>query len=225
MAESPTPTIPIFTSPDHLRLYRHLLVALALVTIALLVSLGVNAYLYSRKPDLLTAVVTENGRRVVTLNNRDFGATEAVQLGPDRLSNEDKLYLAGEYVRALYALDPASRQNDIERALRMMVPSAAVKYGNFLKASGQLEIQRRENWQAVWKELSRKVDPNDPYLIHLVGEQQITKVVNDQTLRETVQHALDVKLSADPPRSDRNLRSGFLVAAFEGQELKRAPSN
>ena len=196
-----------------------------LVTLALFISLGVNAYLYSRKPDLLTAVVTDDGRRVISLNNREFGMTEAVQLGPDRLSNEDKLYLADEYVRALYALDPASRQNDIERALRMMVPSAAVKYGTFLKASGQLEVQRRENWQAVWKELSKKVDPNDPYLVHLVGEQQVTKVVNEQVVRETVQHALDVKLSADPPRSDRNLRSGFLVAAFEGQELKRTPAN
>lgn len=189
----------------------------------IVVLVAANVYLAMRRPNLLTAVVTENGRRVVTINDRDYGNTEAVQLGPDRLSNEDKRYLVSECARALYGIDQASRGKDIERSLKMMVDGFAINYANWLKAEGGLEQQRREAWQAVWTEQENKVDPNDPYTLHIIGEQLITKNINGQIKQVKVQHALDFKVVTDLPRSDRNLRTGFLIAFFGGKVISETP--
>lgn len=211
-----------YRDPNDVRLHlRGAAISLALIAL-LFISLGMNIYQFVRSPDLIVAVTTESGNRVVKLNDREYGRTDAVQLGPDKLSDEDKRYIASEFSKALYALDPASRPRDIERALRMMVPNEAVKYANFLKQSGQLEQQRRERWQAVWVQQDNTVDRTDPYTVHIIGEQQITKVIGEQVVHENVQLALDFKLVADLPRSDRNLRSGFLIGPFTGRELSRA---
>lgn len=190
-----------------------------LVCFLLLVSMGMNIVQYVRTPTVITAVVTENGRRVVSINNKEYGATEAVQLGPDRLSHDDKRYLVSECAKALYGIDQASRGKDIERALKMMTDDFAPRYANWLKSNGNLEQQRRESWQAVWTVQENKVDPIDPYTIHLIGEQLITRYVNGQMKQEKVQLALDFKVVADLPRADRNLRTGFLIAFFGGKEI------
>jgi hypothetical protein len=187
----------------------------------LFISICMNVYQFWRSPELITAVVTESGKRVVSMNNRQYGETEAVQLGPDRLSHEDKRYLVNECAKALYGIDQASRGKDIERALKMMTDDFAVKYANWLKANGNLEQQRREAWQAVWTVQESKIDQNDPYTLHVIGEQLITKNVNGQIKQERVQHALDFKVITDLPRSDRNLRTGFLIAFFGGKEIQR----
>lgn len=185
--------------------------------------LGLNIYLFARRPTILTAVVTESGRRVVTINDRDYGNTEAVQLGPDHLTNADKQYLVSECARSLYAIDQASRGKDIERALKMMTDDFAVRYANWLKSKGELEQQRSEKWQAVWTEQENKIDPNDPYTVHLIGEQLITKEVGNQVKQVKRVTALDFKLIADLPRSDRNIRTGFLVAFFGGNVISETP--
>lgn len=59
-------------------------------------------------------------------------ATEAVQLGPEHLTDADKKYIASEFVRSLYQIDPATRSKDIERALRMMLPDSALKFARYL---------------------------------------------------------------------------------------------
>jgi hypothetical protein len=122
----------------------------------------------------------------------------------------------------MYGIDQASRGKDIERAVRMMLPDAGARYVNWLRSSGDLELQRREKWQAVWTEQENKVDPHDPYTIRIIGEQEITRVVGGgQVKKEKVQLALNFKLVADLPRADRNLRSGFLIASFDGTEISR----
>ena len=189
-----------------------------LLVLLLLMSVGLNFYQYVRRPDRI--VVDRSSGRVLEINDRDYGETEAVQMGPDRLTAADKQYITGEFVRALYQVDPATRPRDIERALRMMVPDSALKFARYLKQEGVLEKQRAESWQAVWTPQDVSVDRVDPYTVRVIGKQEITKVIAGATGHESRQLNLTLKLVADPQRrADRNLRSGFLVAAFDYKEL------
>lgn len=189
-----------------------------LLVLLLLVSIVFNFYQYVRRPDRI--VVDRSSGRVLQINDRDYGETEAVQLGPDHLTSADKQYITGEFVRALYQVDPATRPRDIERALRMMVPDSALKFARYLKQEGTLEKQRAESWQAVWTPQDISVDARDPYTVRVIGKQEITKIIAGAAQREIRQLNLTLKLAADPlRRADRNLRSGFLVAAFDYKEL------
>jgi hypothetical protein len=189
-----------------------------LLVLLLLLSVGLNFYQYIRRPDRI--VVDRSSGRVLEINDRDYGETETVQLGPDRLTSADKQYITGEFVRALYQVDPATRPRDIERALRMMVPESALKFARYLKQEGILEKQRAESWQAVWTPQDITPDRADPYTVRVIGKQEITKIIAGAAQHETRQLNLTLKLVADPQRrADRNLRSGFLVAAIDYKEL------
>ncbi len=189
-----------------------------LLALLLVASLGVNFYQYWRRPDRI--VVDRSNGRVLMINDRQYGETEAVQFGPDRLTNADKQYLAGEFVKAIYQIDPATRPKDIERALRMMVPQSALAFAQYLKRNGVLDKQRAESQQATWTPQDISVDQADPYTVRVIGKQEITKVVAGAANAETRQLSLTLKLVADPlRRADRNLRSGFLVARFDDKEL------
>jgi hypothetical protein len=189
-----------------------------LLSLLLVVSLGFNIYQYWRRPDRI--VVDRSSGRVLVINDREYGATEAVSIGPDRLTNADKQYIAGEFVRAIYQLDPATRNKDIEKALRMMVPNTALEFAQYLKRNGILDRQRAESQQAVWTPQDISVDQADPYLVRVIGKQEITKFVGGAAQTETKQLSMTLKLVADPMRrADRNLRSGFLVARFSDKEL------
>ena len=89
-----------------------------------------------------------------------------------------------------------------------------------MKQEGILEKQRAESWQAVWTPQDITIDAADPYTVRVIGKQEITKVIAGATQHEARQLNLTLKLVADPQRrADRNLRSGFLVAAFDYKEL------
>jgi hypothetical protein len=189
-----------------------------LLVLLLLVSIAFNFYQYVRRPDRI--VVDRSSGRVLMINDRNYGETEAVQLGPDKLTNADKQYIAGEFVRALYQIDPATRGRDIERALRMMIPDSALKFARYLKQEGILDKQRAESWQSVWTPQDISIDRIDPYTARVIGKQEVTRVVAGAAQRESRQLNLTLKLVADPQRrADRNLRSGFLVASIDYKEL------
>jgi len=189
-----------------------------LLVALLLVSVAFNFYQYVRRPDRI--VVDRSSGRVLIINDRNYGETEAVQLGPDKLTNADKQYITGEFVRALYQIDPATRPRDIERALRMMIPDSALKFARYLKQEGILDKQRAESWQAVWTPQDISIDRIDPYTVRVIGKQEITRVVAGAAQGESRQLNLTLKLVADPQRrADRNLRSGFLVASIDYKEL------
>src|SRR5262245_64120869 len=147
-----------------------------LLTLLLLASIALNIWQYWRRPDRI--VVDRSSGRVLQINDREYGETEAVKLGPDRLTNADKQYISGEFIRAIYAIDPATRPRDVERALRMMVPASALKYAKWLKETGTLDKQRAESWQAVWTPQDISVDQVDPYTVRIIGKQQITKLIS-----------------------------------------------
>ncbi|MGH9938690.1 MAG: hypothetical protein ACREAM_20815 [Blastocatellia bacterium] len=189
-----------------------------LLVLLLLASVTLNIWQYWRRPDRI--VVDRSSGRVLMINDREYGETEAVKMGPDKLTNADKQYLTGEFVKAIYQVDPATRPRDIERALRMMAPASALLFARYLKQTGILDKQRAESWQAVWAPQDISVDGADPYTVRVIGKQEITKVIAGATQQETRQLHLTLKLVADPQRrADRNLRSGFLVASFDYKEL------
>jgi hypothetical protein len=189
-----------------------------LLVFLLLISVAFNIWQYWRRPDRI--VVDRSSGRVLMINDREYGETEAVKLGPDKLTNADKQYLTGEFVKAIYAIDPATRPRDVERALRMMVPNSALLFARYLKQTGILDKHRAESWQAVWTPQDISVDRVDPYTVRVIGKQEITKVVSGAPQQETRQLHLTFKLVADPlRRADRNLRSGFLISGFDYKEL------
>lgn len=218
VAAATTSFLVLHRDPSDVRTILSLASTGMLLVLLLLLSVGLNFYQYVRRPDRI--VVDRSSGRVLEINDRDYGETEAVQMGPDRLTSADKQYITDEFVRALYQVDPATRPRDIERALRMMVPESALKFARYLKQEGTLEKQRAESWQAVWTPQDITVDRADPYTVRVIGKQEITKVIAGATQHEARQLNLTLKLVADPQRrADRNLRSGFLIAAFDYKEL------
>jgi hypothetical protein len=185
----------------------------------LLVASGVgNVYQYLRRPDRI--VVDGASGRVLSINNRNYGREDGVEFGPDKLTAQDKVYLTKEFLKAVYQVDPATRPRDMEKAFRMMVPDSAVKFSKWIKDHGVLDQQKAESWQTVWNPMDVSVDKNDPYTVTVIGKQDITKVVGGVTITEARQLRLTLKLVADSTgRADRNLRSGFLVASLDYQEL------
>jgi hypothetical protein len=189
------------------------------LTLLLLASIIGNFYQYYRRPDRI--VVDRSSGRVLAINDREYGATEAVELGPDRLTDADKKYIVGEFVQALYRVDPATRSKDIERALRMMAPDSALKFARYLKQEAILEKQRQESWQSVWTVQDVSVDPRDRYLVRVIGRQDLRRLEAGAPVEETRQLNLSVRLMADPNgRADRNLRSGFIISSFEYKEIQ-----
>jgi hypothetical protein len=190
-----------------------------MIMAVLLVASGVgNVYQYLRRPDRI--VIDGGSGRVLSINNRNYGREDGIEFGPEKLTAQDKVYLTKEFVKAVYQVDPATRPRDMEKAFRMMVPDSAVKFSKWIKEHGILDQQKAESWQTVWNPMDVSVDKNDPYTVTVIGKQDITKVVGGVTITEARQLRLTLKLVADSTgRADRNLRSGFLVASLDYQEL------
>lgn len=217
-AKAPTPNLVVYRDPDDVRTIFQLLSSLIVVLALFAVSAVGNAVQYWRRPDRI--VVDKSNGRVLMINDRQYGETDAVKLTPDRPMDSDKKYLVGEYVRSLYAINPAPRAADIKAVLEMMVPQSATKFAGYLKEQHVLEQQRAESWQAVWTPQDVAIDRVDPYTVRVLGKQEVTKVVNNQVAQETKQLQLTVKLVADPAgRTDQNKRMGFLVAAIDYKEI------
>ena len=208
----------VYRDPQDVRTIFQLL-SLLLITLALFVlSAAGNAYQYWRRPDRI--VVDRSNGRVLMINDRQYGETDAVKMTPDQPNDGDKKYLVGEYVRALYAVNPVIRATQIKTALEMMVPKSATIFAGYLKDHHILEQQRAESWQAVWTPQDVTIDRADPYTVRVIGRQEVTKIINNQTVQESKQLQLTVKLAADPAgRTDQNRRMGFLVAAIDYKEI------
>ena len=209
----------IYRDPQDVHTVIHLARSGIVLALLLLISVAGNFYQYYRRPDRI--VVDKSSGRVVEINDRDYGATEAVELGSERLTDADKKYIASEYVRSLYQIDPATRPKDIERALRMMLPDSALKFARYLKQDSILDRQLQESWQSTWTAQDITIDSKDHYAVRVIGRQDIHRLDNGVTLDEPRQLSLSLKLIADPKgRADRNLRSGFLISSFDYKEIQ-----
>ncbi len=216
----PAQRLVVYRDPADVKTIFQLLTALAIVLCLFMLSAAGNAWQYWRRPDRI--VVDRSNGRVLVINNREFGETDAVKMMPDHSGEADKKYLVSEFVRLLYAVNPATRAPDVKAALEMMVPQSAAKFAGYLKEQHILERQRAESWQAVWTPQDVSVDRNDPYTLRVIGKQEITKLINNASVQENRQLQLSVKLTADPAgRSDANHRTGFLVVAIDYKELNQ----
>src|SRR5262245_47154116 len=214
-----TETFSLYRDPHDVRTVIQLARSGIVLALLLLVSIVGNFYQYYRRPDRI--VIDKSSGRVVEINDRDYGETETVQLGPEHLSDADKKYIASEFIRSLYQIDPATRSKDLERALRMMVPDSALKFARYLKQDNVLDKQLQESWQSTWTVQDIAVDTKDRYTVRVLGRQDIHRLDNGVTMDEPRQLSLSLKLIADPKgRADRNLRSGFLVSSFDYKEIQ-----
>src|SRR5262245_19064187 len=100
------PTI-VYRDPTDVRTIFQLLTAMLVILALFMLSALGNAWQYLRRPDRI--VVDRSSGRVLMINNREFGETEAVKMTPDQPGDDDKKYLVGEFVRLLYAVNPATR--------------------------------------------------------------------------------------------------------------------
>ncbi len=153
----------VYRDPNDVRAIYQLLSVLLIVLALFVVSAAGNAWQYWRRPDRI--VVDRSNGRVLMINDREFGETDAVRMTPDTLGDGDKKYLASEYLKSLYAVNPSTRAEDIRTALEMMVPQSAVKFAAYLKEQRILEQQRAESWQAVWTPQDITIDRGDPYTV------------------------------------------------------------
>jgi len=209
----------IYRDPEDVRTIIQLARSGIVLALLLAVSVAGNFYQYYRRPDRI--VVDRSSGRVIEINDRQYGETEAVELGPEHLTDADKKYIASEFVRSLYQIDPATRSKDLERSLRMMVPDSALKFARYLKQDNILDKQLQESWQGAWTAQDITVDPKDRYTVRVLGHQDIHRLDNGVTLDEHRQLSLTLKLIADPKgRADRNLRSGFLISSFDYKEIQ-----
>ncbi len=207
-----------YRDPNDVRtIYQPLSVQMIVLVLFVMSAVG-NAWQYWRRPDRI--VVDRSNGRVLMINDRVYGETDAIKMMPDYPGESDKKNLVTEFVGSLYAINPATRAADIKTALEMMVPQSALRFAAYLKDQHFLEQQRAESWQAVWTPQDISIDRVDPYTVRVIGKQEITKLINNQVIQETKQLQLTVKLASDPAgRTDQNKRMGFLVAAIDYKEI------
>lgn len=214
-AASPSADEPII---DHANLIRTMLsIAVAgvmLVALTLLMA-GVLAYKVLSSPPVVVvhSVRDRDGdhvaEHVVAMDGEMVGNVSA--RSKDRPGDGDKRAAADTWSTSVYQVDPASRADDLERAIKMMVPNAAVEFTKQIKPD--LELQRRERWQSVWEPQVTSIDPLDPYTVRVVGKQHITKVVGGEVKKGARQLAFNLKVVFDSQkRAERNDRTGFLIA-------------
>jgi hypothetical protein len=175
-----------------------------------------------QRPDRI--VVDMSSGRTLMINDREFGATEAIKLEKDKLQLADMDYVVKAFVDYLYRVDQRSRSKDIEAALRLMVPGQAKKFAEYLTEQKVLQTQREQQWSAVWKPEYLEHAPGKPLTVKVYGTQEIDMVVKNES-KHAIKHVLlTVELLPDAPengtfRLDRNLRSGFRINSIDYKVL------
>ena len=197
---------------------RVIILCLLITTIAIL---GV-VYKSIQRPDRI--VVDMSSGRTVMINDREFGATEAVRLEKDKLQIADMDYVVKAFLEYLYRVDQRTRSKDIEAALRLMVPGQAKKFAQYLTDQKILQTQREQQWNATWTPEYLEHVPGKSLTVKVYGTQEIDLVLRNESKHMTKHVLLTVELLPDAPeggtfRLDRNLRSGFRVNAIDYKEL------
>ncbi|MDQ3742848.1 MAG: hypothetical protein M3444_00410 [Acidobacteriota bacterium] len=209
--------------PEQTVTNHRLLGVLGVLVVLVLVQAAFNLVLYLRRPDTIVVDRTAGGDRVVVMNNREYGLTDNVQFSPDRLTDGDKKYLASYFLKLYYGNNPDYRDQQLNEAIGLMVAARGRELFNYLKQNRVLEQQAAESWQAKWTEQQVSVDATDPFTVHVIGLQQLTRIINQRPVDETHQLNVTVKLARDElGRDERNKRTGYQVTWFGWDELKNA---
>lgn len=208
-------TVEIVRDPEDVMTISSLLRAVWILLLVITVSIGTNVFLAVRKADRI--VVDKTSGRVVELNNRDYGATENVQISPDQPNETDKKYLVKEFLKALYEVEQTTRETEVNKMLRMLDPDLSLSFAARLKQNGLLAAEKTESVNSTWELQDLGVDERDPYILRAIGIRRIRRKAGGQDVEETLQ--LKVKLllkdsPSSPARNDNNLRTGFSILRF-----------
>lgn len=201
--------------PEDVLTISSLLRAVSALVVLLAISIGTNVFLAVRRADRI--IVDKSSGRVVELNNRDYGATETVEIAPDRPNETDKKYLVKEFLKSLYEVEQTTRESEINKLLRMLDPDLSLSFAARLKQNGLLAAEKAESVNSSWELQDLSVDERDPYILRAIGVRKIRRKANGQDLQESLQLKIKFLLKdspASPARNDNNLRTGFTIVRF-----------
>ena len=223
--DSPERIVDYVADPETVEANRRLIGALGVCVVIILVQAAFNLTLYLRRPDRIVVDRTAGGDRVVVMNNREYGLTDSVGFSPDELTAGDKKYLASHFLNLYYGNNPDIRDRQLNEAIQLMVASRGRELFEHLRRNRVLEQQSAESWQARWTEQQIWIDQADPFTVHVIGTQNLTRIVNQRPVEETHQLNLTVRLARDElGRDDRNRRTGYQITWFGWEELQSAPA-
>lgn len=203
-----------------------LLRAVSALVVLLAVSIGTNVFLAVRKADRI--IVDKSSGRVVELNNRDYGATETVEIAPDRPNETDKKYLVKEFLKSLYEVEQTTRETEINKLLRMLDPDLSLSFAAKLKQNGLLAAEKAESVNSTWELQDLSVDERDPYILRAIGVRRIRRKAGGQDVEEILQLKCKFLLKdspASPARNDNNMRTGFTILRFRVEPVSGKTSS
>lgn len=216
----------ITRDPEDALTISSLLRAVWVLLAVLSVSLGINVFLAVRKADRI--VVDKSSGRVVELNNRDYGATENVEIAPDRPADTDKKYLVKEFLKALYEVEQTTRETQVNKLLRMLDADLSLMLATRLKQNGLLAAEKAESVNSSWELQDLSVDERDPFILRAIGVRRIRRKAGGQDVEETLQLKCKFLLKdspASPARNDNNLRTGFTILRFRVEPVSGKQSS
>ncbi len=224
-ANTPEHIIDLVADPETVEANRKLLGALGVCVVIILVQAAFNFMLYLRRPDAIVVDRTAGGDRVVVMNNREYGVTDNVRFVPDEPSVGDKKYLATRFLKLYYGNNPDIRDRQLNEAIGLMIAARGREFFEYLRRNRILEREATESWQAKWTPQQTWIDEADPFTVHVIGTQALTRIVEQRAVEETRQLNVTVKLSRDElGRAERNGRTGYQVTWFGWKELN-APAS
>lgn len=212
--------------PDDALTISSLLRAVWVLLAVLAVSFGLNVFLAARKADRI--VVDKTSGRVVELNNRDYGATETVEIAPDSPADTDKKYLVKEFLKSLYEVEQTTRESQVNKLLRMLDADLSLSLATRLKQNGILAAEKAESVNSSWELQDLSVDERDPYILRAIGVRRIRRKAGGQDVEETLQLKCKFLLKdspQSPARNDNNLRTGFTILRFRVEPVNGKTSS
>lgn len=216
----------ITRDPEDVLTISSLLRAVWILLLVLTVSIGTNVFLAVRKADRI--IVDKSSGRVVELNNRDYGATESVQITPDEPNETDKKYLVKEFLKSLYEVEQTTREAEVNKLLRMLDPDLSLSFAARLKQNGLLAAEKAESVNSSWELQDLGVDERDPYILRAIGVRRIRRKANGQDVEESLQIKIKFLLKdtpTSPARNDNNLRTGFTILRFRVEPVSGKTSS
>jgi len=207
--------------PEDVLTISHLLRLGLVLVVLLFLSGGLNFYLALRKADLI--VVDKTSGRTLLINNKDYGATEAIQISPDNLTNRDKKALVAEFLRCLYEVNGATRAGNVNRLLKMMEPNLSLQQARLFNDEKLLAQEKTESVNSSWELQDVTFDDRDPYLVRALGKRIVRRVPGGgATVEEETQIKIKFLLMdspTSPARNDNNYRSGFYVQKYRSEAV------
>lgn len=212
--------------PEDVLTISSLLRAVWILLFVLAASVAMNVFLAVRRADRI--VIDKSSGRVVEMNNRDYGATESVEIAPDRPNDTDKKYLVKEFLKSLYTVEQTTREANINKLLRMLDPDLSLAFAAKLKQNGALAQEKAESVNSSFELQDLSVDERDPYILRAIGIRRIRRKSGGGDVEETAQLKCKFLLKdspSSPARNDNNLRTGFTILRFRVEPVNGKTSS